>query len=91
MVLKKRRQAGQATFEYILLLIILLSAYIAFVRSLTTFQLGEKMLKPIQEDYKNAYQVGHPKGRSNDEGTSENHPRAEDGGMNSFRLFINPR
>lgn len=91
MVLKRKSESGQAVFEYILLLIVLLSAYVAFVRSLSTFQLGARLLRPIQQDYKNAYQIGHPKGRSNDEGTSQNHPRADDRGTNSFRLFINPR
>jgi hypothetical protein len=82
-------ESGQATLEYILLIAVVVSTFVVMMRGLERFGLGEKMLKPIREDFAYAYKYGHPQARGYDEGEPRLHPRIEVQG--SFRIFINPQ
>lgn len=85
----KRNESGQAVFEYVLLLTILVSGYVLLVNGLKDSGMGKKMLAPIQEDYRRAYQYGNTTAKGYEDGAPENHPRVANGKKN-FHLFLNP-
>jgi hypothetical protein len=83
--------AGQATLEYILLLVIIISGALILIRALERTGAVATLATPIQEHYAKAYQYGHPKAKA-DEGSFEMHPRmgnyqSEDDVVQS-RIFI---
>lgn len=87
MVLKN--QSGQAAFEYVLVLAVLVGAFLFVARSVTEIGASEKILTPVREDYRRAYQYGHPKAKGFDEDEGPYlHPRVVDQ-QNNFRIFIN--
>ncbi len=81
--------AGQSTIEYILMLSIIVSLFVTFSRFFRDSQIASKILKPITEDYRRAYQFGavNVKGLGQEE--VENHPRVSEG--NNFKIFVNPK
>ncbi|MEK6705154.1 MAG: hypothetical protein AABZ06_05150 [Bdellovibrionota bacterium] len=87
-----KHEDGQAILEYILLLMTVVGAYLIVVNSLGKFKLSEKMMAPLNGDFKRAYQYGHPQALGYDDGGPENHPFAPpSSGKNNGRLFISPR
>lgn len=88
-VFKKNVESGQATIEYVLILTIIVSFYIALMNVIDRLKLAERLMGPIVGSYAMTYKYGNPKAKGFDEGTPENHPRAVIGGK--VRLFINPR
>lgn len=82
-------EGGQATFEYILLIAIVVSLYVALASWASGFGLMRKLTRPITQDFAQAYQVGDPKGKGFEDGAPERHPRAR-GCEGCFRIFINP-
>lgn len=89
-VKRGKNTEGQAVIEYILMLFVVLSAYMILVKGLTDGGAAQKLLQPIQQDFRRAYQFGHPKARGFEDGAPELHPRVQTG-KDNFRLFINPR
>lgn len=90
MIRSGSREKGQATLEYILVLGIILLIFAAVMQILTGAGLDKKIMKPITEDFRRAYQFGHPKAKGFEEpGGPDLHPRAEGG--NNFRIFFNPK
>jgi len=85
----KRSESGQAAIEYILILTIIVSFYVALMTVIDKANLAEKLSGPIVGSYAATYKYGNPKAKGFDEGTPENHPRAVIGGK--IRLFLNPR
>ncbi len=85
-------ETGQATVEYILLLSVLVSLFLIVARGIGQMGLAEKLARPIQKDFKAAYQYGHPKAKGSADGGFEHHPRAMEGGKDkeNFRIFLNP-
>ena len=83
------KQSGQAVTEYILMVAVIVSFYAILARVFKNSDIGPSILKPIQKDYANAYQFGHPEAKGFDSGGPEKHPRFEGG--DNFRLFANPR
>lgn len=78
---------GQATVEYILLISIVLMIFLGLSEGLTQGQLMQKILAPINTDYRQAYQNGHYKALApDDQGGPFKHPRAIPG-AESFRIF----
>jgi hypothetical protein len=78
---------GQATTEYILLLSIVLLIFITIAQGITNGQLMGKLLSPINNDFRKAYQNGHPKASAPDDpGGSVKHPR-DTQGNGGFRIF----
>jgi Flp pilus assembly pilin Flp len=82
-------ESGQAAIEYVLILTIIVSFYMALMTVIDRANLAEKLSGPIVGSYARTYKYGHPKAKGFDEGTPENHPRAVIDGK--VRLFINPR
>jgi Flp pilus assembly pilin Flp len=82
-------ELGQTTIEYVLILTIIVSFYMALMTVIDKARLAERLAGPIVGSYANTYKYGHPKAKGFDEGTPENHPRAVING--NVRLFINPR
>jgi hypothetical protein len=78
---------GQATLEYVLMLLIVVSSYLFVVRGLMDAGLTQLFLRPIQGDYARAYQFGHPKAEFDGSG-GKNHPRFNGNGDNNFRIFL---
>jgi len=78
---------GQATLEYVLILLIVISSYLFVVRGMMDAGLTQLFLRPIQGDYARAYQFGHPKAEFDGSG-GKNHPRFLGGGDNNFRIFL---
>ena len=88
-----RDESGQAITEYILLLSVLVSIFVGVAAALRGKNLGAMVTKPIQQDFKYAYQYGHPKARGYDDGGPTKHPRAVDptgSDTSNFRIFLNP-
>jgi len=85
----RNTESGQATIEYVLILTIIVSFYMALMTVIDRMNLAERLIGPIVGSYANTYKYGHPKAKGFDEGTPENHPRAVIDGK--VRLFINPR
>ncbi len=83
------KESGQATVEYVLILTIIVSFYMALMTVIDRSNLAERLAGPVVGSYANTYKYGHPKAKGFDEGTPENHPRAVIDGK--VRLFINPR
>lgn len=84
-----RNESGQAAIEYVLILTIIVSFYMALVTVIDKARLGERLAAPIVTSFAMTYKYGNPKAKGFDEGTPENHPRVVVGGK--VRLFINPR
>jgi hypothetical protein len=82
-------ESGQSTIEYVLILTIIVSLYMALMTVIEKTRLAERLAGPIVGSYASTYKYGHPKAKGFDEGTPENHPRAVING--NVRLFINPR
>jgi len=84
-----KNESGQATTEYILLLFIVVSAYMAIAAFLNQYGLAQKMSTPITQSFAKAYQYGRPDALGfDDPGGPKNHPRIPENGV--VRLFINP-
>lgn len=81
-------QSGQATTEYILMLLVAVMLFFGVSRGLTQMRFMEKMMLPLQRDFAATYRYGHPKAKGFDDGAPEYHPRVV-GGTNNFRIFIN--
>jgi hypothetical protein len=84
-----RRDEGQATIEYILVLSVVVMFAFAVMQGLRRIRLAEKMTAPITKDFAMTYKYGHPKASGPDEGDWKYHPRMPAGG-NNFRIFMNP-
>lgn len=85
----RRDESGQAAIEYILILTIIASFYMALMTVIDKYNLAEKLAAPLVGSYAKVYKYGHPKAKGFDEGSPEFHPRAVIDGK--VRLFINPR
>lgn len=83
-------ESGQAITEYILLLAFVVSLWMAIIGRLGGLDLENKLTKPIKDDFRRAYQWGHPKavGPGEQDGPKM-HPRMTS--SENFRIFINPR
>jgi hypothetical protein len=86
-----RSESGQAVSEYIILLAIVTSLVSVVLTFIKSQRLQEKIVRPIREDFRRAYQYGHPKAMGPDEdGGPKYHPRI-DQGEGGFRIFLNPQ
>lgn len=84
----KTSQSGQSALEYILLMAIIATVAIGFMRALNETRFVDVLARPIKQDFARAYQYGSPRVVGFDEGGPENHPRVNSSG--NFRIFINP-
>lgn len=91
MILKTlQNEKGQAAVEYVLLLAVAVLLFLVLSGFMSRFGVTRKIMAPIKEDFRRAYQYGHREAKGFDEdGGPELHPRANGG--NNFRIFINPR
>ena len=87
---KHKRESGQATVEYILIVSAVVSFYVMLARGLNSSGLASKLAAPITTDFARAYQYGRIDAKGYDDGGPINHPRAVEKGNNNFRIFINP-
>jgi len=92
-----KSEQGQGTIEYILILAAIATFALVISKGLKKFDLARRLSAPLTEDFRYAYQYGHPKSRGYDDGGPKKHPRAsrKDGGGGSgdeanFRIFIAP-
>jgi hypothetical protein len=82
-----KKQSGQATVEYVLLLSIVVTVFLLVSRGIAQTQLVTKLMTPITGDYAKAYQNGHYKASApDDQGGAVKHPRVV-GAPESFRIF----
>ena len=87
--MRGRTESGQATVEYVLLLLLVMAMYFLAIHLVRGRNLAGRISEPIKDQFARAYQYGHPKAKGLDEpGGPDHHPRAYDG--NNFRLYINP-
>jgi Flp pilus assembly pilin Flp len=84
-----RGESGQAAVEYILILSVIVSFYMALLTVIDKADLGTKLAGPVVGTFAMTYKYGNPKAKGLDEGTPVNHPRMVIDGK--VRLFINPR
>jgi hypothetical protein len=84
-----KNKQGQTTLEYILMLSIIVSLFVGISKFMNDSQIASKILKPITEDYRRAYQFGATNIRGLEQEEVENHPRVLGG--NNFKIFINPK
>lgn len=82
-------QSGQATTEYVLLLLIVVGAYAMIFNWFNEYGLADRLASPLTTTYARVFKYGHPEAKGFDEGTPENHPRILIN--NKTRMFINPR
>ena len=82
-------ESGQGVTEYILLLGVVVSVFMLLAKGMSSAQVTQKLLTPINQGFAHAYQYGHPKARGPAEGGPSFHPRYTKG-ENNFRIFINP-
>ena len=85
---KLRDESGQAIFEYVLLLSVIVGLTLIAFRWVNQFGFAEKLAAPLTGSYANVYKYGHPKAKGPDEGGPEYHPALP---MNENRFFINPK
>lgn len=87
-----QNESGQAVTEYLLLLLVVVSAYMAIAGFVTNYGLASKLTSPITNDFAHAYQYGRPDALGfDDPGGPKNHPRIPDQGDRNIRMFINPK
>ena len=55
-------QSGQGMVEYILLLAVILSVFLAVAKGLDKIGIVRRMMEPLNKDFANMYQYGHPMG-----------------------------
>jgi hypothetical protein len=84
-----QNENGQATIEYVLLLLIVVGAYSMIFNWVNNLGLADRLAAPLTTTYARVYKYGHPQAKGFDEGTPENHPRIVIN--NKTRMFINPR
>ncbi len=84
-----RFQSGQTTIEYILMLSIIVSLFVGLSKFMKDSDIGSKILKPITDDYRRAYQFGGTNVKGLDQEEVEFHPRVTQG--NNFKIFVNPK
>jgi len=84
-----KNERGQATIEYVLLLLIVVGGYSMILKWVNQLGLADLLAAPLTTTYASVYKYGHPKAKGFDEGTPENHPRILING--TTRMFINPR
>ncbi len=86
-----RGEDGQAFLEYVLMLAVVVSCYLILANGLLKLKLGDRIAKPITQDFAYTYRYGNPKTRGYDDGGPLNHVRAIRDGADTqnFRLFIN--
>jgi hypothetical protein len=84
-------ESGQATTEYVLLLVIIVSAFVAFAAALSKLKLDQALMKPLTQGFAHAYRYGavNATGPEDPQGAF-NHPRFPVPVGENFRLFINP-
>ena len=88
---KTRRDRGQATVEYILLLAAIASFAVLIAKGLKNLDVAKRLSSPLTKDFHYAYQYGHPNARGYDDGGPKMHPRAsQNDDPTNFRIFINP-
>ncbi len=80
-----KSESGQAVFEYVLLLLLVVVVFITVANGIGKVDVGGKLMKPLSGDFAHAYRYGHPKALGFDDGGPQKHPRAEGG--DSFRIF----
>lgn len=81
-------RSGQSLTEYVLGMALVALIYVLIVRNFKAFNLADKLLSPLRNQYAHTYRHGHPDARGPDDGGPTFHPRASGG--DNFRLFINP-
>jgi hypothetical protein len=86
--LRPRRDSGQATIEYVLLIATVVSFYLIVLRGLGRIGVSSRVAGPITGEFARAYRYGHPKAKGPDDGGPDLHPRFLGG--NNFRIFLNP-
>lgn len=93
---KCMNSSGQGTIEYILVILIVFVLARTAMVGIDSMKLSERLLKPVREDYAQAFKYGHPKAVGADEINSGipskgyGPPRGGTGGANT-RMFINPQ
>lgn len=84
-------ESGQAITEYLLLLLIVVSAYLMLAAGMARSGITEKLMKPLKEDFARAYRYGHPKAKGYEDGEPQKHPRIPSAeGKDNFRIFMSP-
>ena len=83
-------EKGQAITEYVLLMVIVVSTFLAVLKLMDRVGVSGKLAGIVTGPYKNTYQFGHPEasiaGASG--GETKNHPRVVGDGTNNFRIFL---
>ena len=74
--------------EYVLMLFIVVTFYLAAVTFVNKFGLAQKLVAPIQNDFAKAYQYGKTDVVGFENGGPKDHPRVTSSGNN--RMFISP-
>jgi hypothetical protein len=80
-------QSGQAVLEYVLLLVIVASAFIFVSAALGKLNVASLVMKPLTGDFAHAYRYGHPKALGFDDGGPKQHPRINVSSGDNFRIF----
>ncbi len=84
-----KSESGQSLVEYILLLMIVVSAYTAIMKLLGNTPVLTALKKPFTQDYKYTYDYGHADARGQSDGGPIYIPQCSAADQN-FRIFINP-
>ncbi len=86
----KKRESGQAVIEYVLLVSMVVGFYVIAINTLKKIGVSDHLLSPLKNEFRRAYQYGHPKAKGLDEGEAEMHPREVFPEDKNFRIFMNP-
>ncbi len=82
-------QQGQATLEYILLTVVLVSVFVMSQRFLRESTIASSLTSPLKTTFKSTYQYGKPNVKgAGDRGGPEDHPREVQPLNKNFRIFI---
>lgn len=80
---------GQATTEYVLLLAIIFTFFLAMRELLFGIGFGRTFYNMLNTQYRAAFQYGNPLAKGPEEGGPEKIPKEESG--DNFRIFLTPR
>lgn len=86
----KQNESGQAVFEYIIMLVIIAISFFWIYSQFKKSKLDAGINRLITEQYRAAYQYGHPKAKmeGDDPGSAQYHPWIR--GEKGDRAFLNP-
>lgn len=88
-----RNEKGQAAIEYVLLLSAVIFFAALLSRGLRESGISTRIMTRLQNEFRYAYQYGHPEARGMDDPDGPKmHPRIlGETASGNFRIFLNPR